>query len=679
MATNPKDAKFIADQEERAARAAEKRAQAEQDAAKFESLKLKDQGISLKQYQQALNYRRQEAAQEKTISDQRKSATSEYKKTRNLARDNAKLLKSNTGSLLKELGIVSETNNLNKRSEIARKNALAFQGRGTGFMEKRYSAEQEAFNLAQDARKNAITDMTQGGEFDQITFGDDLESQLSSIDGLTKKAAKEILDSSRKWATNTGQVIESAGGGEDFVKKFEMSKDAMSQMDGFKDKIFKVKSFVTDPQFRGMLMKGFFLGLAVKAATALADVVKGTVGLVMELGVSFKSLPIAASLAKEETKAMLNEFGSLNDVTSAQLLTMKMRSKLFGVESADSAKILKLQTSISDVTKDTGLERQGKFIKEIRKQGLAASKVMADLASNADMFANFAKDGGKNMEDAAAQAAKMGLNLSATNSVAEKLLDFESSIAAEQEASMLLGKSINLDKARQLAFTGNLAQMMEEVKMQAGGEEEFSKMSVVQRQALGDAIGLQGAQLSALMADEESSTAEKEKGLGAILMGVAAGALLGAVLGAVAVGFGPALLGGLSLGLLTAKSLKSGVAGLGKGMAAGAGTAAVIGGGLGAVGGGLMSMQGRERGGPVSAGSPYVVGEKRPELFIPSQSGNILPSVPHMAEGTMQYGDMNHTNSKLDKLVSLMSTRNEQAEVQTKKLGRDMNNSFSQR
>ena len=71
MATNPKDAKFIADQEERAARAAEKRAQAEQDAAKFESLKLKDQGISLKQYQQALNYRRQEAAQEKTISDQR--------------------------------------------------------------------------------------------------------------------------------------------------------------------------------------------------------------------------------------------------------------------------------------------------------------------------------------------------------------------------------------------------------------------------------------------------------------------------------------------------------------------------------------------------------------------------------------------------------------------------------
>ena len=40
---------------------------------------------------------------------------------------------------------------------------------------------------------------------------------------------------------------------------------------------------------------------------------------------------------------------------------------------------------------------------------------------------------------------------------------------------------------------------------------------------------------------------------------------------------------------------------------------------------------------------------------------------------------MANTNSKLDKLVSLMSARNEQAEVQTKKLGRDMNNSFTAR
>ena len=31
-------------------------------------------------------------------------------------------------------------------------------------------------------------------------------------------------------------------------------------------------------------------------------------------------------------------------------------------------------------------------------------------------------------------------------------------------------------------------------------------------------------------------------------------------------------------------------------------------------------------GGPVSAGSPYVVGEQGPEMFVPSTSGNIIPN-----------------------------------------------------
>lgn len=36
----------------------------------------------------------------------------------------------------------------------------------------------------------------------------------------------------------------------------------------------------------------------------------------------------------------------------------------------------------------------------------------------------------------------------------------------------------------------------------------------------------------------------------------------------------------------------------------------------------------RERGGPVRAGMPYIVGEKRPELFVPDVNGMILPEVP---------------------------------------------------
>ena len=58
---------------------------------------------------------------------------------------------------------------------------------------------------------------------------------------------------------------------------------------------------------------------------------------------------------------------------------------------------------------------------------------MADLASNADMFANFAKDGGANIFDAAKRAKELGVNLGDAASISESLLNFESSIESEME------------------------------------------------------------------------------------------------------------------------------------------------------------------------------------------------------------------------------------------------------
>ena len=45
------------------------------------------------------------------------------------------------------------------------------------------------------------------------------------------------------------------------------------------------------------------------------------------------------------------------------------------------------------------------------------------------------------------------------------------------------------------------------------------------------------------------------------------------------------------------------------------------------IGGAIKSAFGfRAMGGPVSSGSPYVVGEKGPELFVPHASGTIVPN-----------------------------------------------------
>jgi hypothetical protein len=41
---------------------------------------------------------------------------------------------------------------------------------------------------------------------------------------------------------------------------------------------------------------------------------------------------------------------------------------------------------------------------------------------------------------------------------------------------------------------------------------------------------------------------------------------------------------------------------------------------------GMSGMGARAGGGPVSGGSPYMVGERGPELFVPTGSGTIVPN-----------------------------------------------------
>ena len=49
------------------------------------------------------------------------------------------------------------------------------------------------------------------------------------------------------------------------------------------------------------------------------------------------------------------------------------------------------------------------------------------------------------------------------------------------------------------------------------------------------------------------------------------------------------------------------------------------GGGIGSLIGGLLGLPGRAAGGPVAPGRAYVVGERGPELFVPTSSGRVEP------------------------------------------------------
>ena len=97
----------------------------------------------------------------------------------------------------------------------------------------------------------------------------------------------------------------------------------------------------------------------------------------------------------------------------------------------------------------------------------------------------------------------MGLSLSTTAKIAEGLLDFESSISKEVEASVLIGKQLNFQKAREAALSGDIAKATQEVVKQVGSEADFNKLNVIQRKALADSIGVSVTEMSKLVGQSD--------------------------------------------------------------------------------------------------------------------------------------------------------------------------------
>ena len=124
------------------------------------------------------------------------------------------------------------------------------------------------------------------------------------------------------------------------------------------------------------------------------------------------------------------------------------------------------------------------------------SKVSAATTLSLGMSAN-------ELGKAVSVAKSLGLELSKVDSIASSLLDFESSIEAELEAELLLGKDINLEKARTAALNNDLATVAEEIAKQAGSAADFGKMNRIEQEALAKAVGMGREELAQTLFTQE--------------------------------------------------------------------------------------------------------------------------------------------------------------------------------
>lgn len=234
------------------------------------------------------------------------------------------------------------------------------------------------------------------------------------------------------------------------------------------------------------------------------------------LGIVAKGYGLDVEDIKSAQAAIRNDLGASVQDSVNLSLSFARTAAATGQTADELTSTLSVMESISSASRDVLLNQIRTSAAIAGSAGVSPALVMKDLASQAEFFAQFAKDGGMNIINAGIAARKLGLEMSAVASISESLLDFESSIEKQMEASLLIGRQLNLDRARQLALAGDQEGVMKEILKQVGGEAEFNRMNVIQRKALADSVGVNVEQLSRLVRNNTAGAT-----------GAAAGAAMG--------------------------------------------------------------------------------------------------------------------------------------------------------
>lgn len=325
------------------------------------------------------------------------------------------------------------------------------------------------------------------------------EKEKSSIDDKANSAmlaaqkhlSEKIADrfGAQFFKTFKLHEISAAMGYPEFLKNLSLSTELGLT---FVYKVLKtgVRLFLEMDRSAFNLRKTF--GLLIGNAPEFFSIIKETGLELISMGGTFEDVEKSAT-------AIGNMFNRLVATNKTLLKDVTIMSLQFGVAQETTVEFLKTLTEIS--TKTIGDISEGVlgFTQQMAKaSGVGLQQIMKDVAAKSEATRLYMKGSVVQFIQAATYARKVGTSLDQMASTAERLLDFESSITAEQKASVLLGYNLNFQRARQLGWTKNLIGMNEEI-LRITEEVGFNQLNPEQMKAYADAAGKTVAELQSML------------------------------------------------------------------------------------------------------------------------------------------------------------------------------------
>tara|TARA_R110000851_G_scaffold139005_1_gene275814 strand:+ start:1278 stop:3650 length:2373 start_codon:yes stop_codon:yes gene_type:complete len=202
-----------------------------------------------------------------------------------------------------------------------------------------------------------------------------------------------------------------------------------------------------------------------------------------------------------------NQFGTVGNVLRKDIVgEMAKLGKLTNMSAESQGNFARFANisgkNAAVITKETrravvNAEQEKGLRVDINKTLDEAGKINGQIAAQLD--GNVTK-----IASAVAVAKQFGMTLEGVAAAGAQLLDFESSISNELEAELLIGKEINLEKARLAALTGDYETLTREINKNIGDFGDFTKMNVLQQNALAKSVGMTADGLSDVLLKNEN-------------------------------------------------------------------------------------------------------------------------------------------------------------------------------
>ena len=206
--------------------------------------------------------------------------------------------------------------------------------------------------------------------------------------------------------------------------------------------------------------------------------------------------------------------GTTAKMSSETLLTFTAMTKQMGVSADEASKLNQFSLASGQNFEQFTNEAIGsvQVLNAVNGTAIDYKGILKDVNNMSNAVKLSTQAQGRNLAEAAYQAKKMGLSMGELDSIAGGLLDFEQSIANELEAELLLGKDLNLEKARAAALDNDLVTLGKELQKQGITQEKFTKMNRIEQESVAKAMGMTRESMSDMFVQQSALNALSVEG-----------------------------------------------------------------------------------------------------------------------------------------------------------------------